>query len=366
MKKWTALLGIVAACNGSAVDLGGGQSDSLVVDASTAVDTGTPATCGYSVHSAACTYSGSCSDGSGYLAVYAPYCISGPHGPATSFMSVTQVTAALAGIWTECEDDPNTTLDSPVRSIDRNSPGIEFTSDGRFQLFAYAPTTFGVAEDETIVPGSDPADMGTYDVVEVDDAAGSPSVPEYEVRLVASDGSVHPWVLQAWGPPVQLTFGRPVPPFELFAYTHPPKRNYETNVCGAPFGPIDTPTSGADALARMQGRWIRCPTAFPATDPFGAQGFEIEGDGTWYPLVADETGTLVRELGPGTLPEAGISFAQGSVEVVGSSPPSLRFNTGDSLSGQYTVLQPILGACGTLAFAASDGNPQSYEYVRAP
>ena len=62
------------------------------------------------------------------------------------------------------------------------------------------------------------------------------------------------------------------------------------------------------------------------------------------------------------------TFVGGKVEAVSSSPPTLRFDTiaYDSLSGSFTIVQPILGACGTLAFAASDGNPQSFQYSRVP
>jgi hypothetical protein len=266
---------------------------------------------------------------------------------------IAEAVAALLGVWTECDSGS----DSPVRSIDINAPGIEFTSDGHFQLLAYSPPIGGQVWDGTVIPSTAPADTGTYDVVEPATDAGPTNLPSYELDLHLSDGSVHPWPFSVYAEPnANIVFADPG--VRSFEYAHPAKRTYDTGLCGAPFGSIDTPDDGQAALARMVGRWVACPTVFPFSTSI-AENFEIDADGTWYPLMADETGNLVRIDGPSIATADGgyQTFVGGTVEVVSSSPPTLRFDTGDSLSGSYTVAQPILGACGTLAFAASDGNP---------
>jgi hypothetical protein len=360
MKKSIALLALVTACSGGAVDLGGRTSQKEGTG-----DAGTLPACGYSVASPECSYTGPCTDGSGYLAGYPSAC---PPRLSTNFQmlgSVVEAANSLVGIWSECSSGVEA-VEGPVRSIDHNARGIEFTSDGRFQLLAFTPSTAGGVFDDTVSLSTDPADTGTYDVVEAESDAGPP-VTFYQVELHLSDGSVHSWAFQTWPEPIaKLAFS--TPSGEIM-YAHTSKRTYNAGLCGAPFGPVNTPDDAQATLARMVGRWIACPKR-DAWSPIGGDGFEIEADGSWRPLVADETGNLVAVAGSNfaIAADGGIQqmFIEGKVEALSSSPPTLRFDTGDSLSGSYTVVQPILGACGTLAFAASGGNLQSFQYSHVP
>ncbi len=343
MKKCIALVVVaMAACNGPQVDLGGREGEGVSsADAGPSKDAGTtpvtPPAGRYPIESPACTYEGPYSDGSGFLADIPAAC-SDPAGSPSTPISVAQVEAALVGTWSECAIGSDASSGF-ARTIDENAGAIEFASDGHFTLLTYGEGT----QDISLVPATGASDSGTFDVV---DASSSLGPGTFQVRLSASDGGVHSAQVVVFDSTSRLRFFSP----GASDYTHATTRRYQANVCGLPVGPIDTPSNGDEALARMLGRWARCatPGVTSSESAFEGEGVELPGDGTWYALVESAAGDLVRATAP---------LDHGTVEVVGSSPPSLKFLQG---TYQTETLQPVLGVCGTLTFA---GDLPSFEYV---
>jgi hypothetical protein len=359
MKKWFAIVGALVACGGSVVDLGGrpgasqddGGAPSGYEDALSSDDgappfaplfTGEAGTCPYPVQSSACVYTGACSDGSGYFAydsdLYLASCTK-PTGAPASFTSAAQVSAALVGMWVACGE---ATFLGP---LDANATGIQFTSDGHFTVLATSTT-------KSLVTASSGADSGTFDVV---DASASLGPGTYQVRLSASNGGVYTTQVVVVGPAPTLRFFAPA----ANDYAPALSKRFQAGVCGAPLGPIDTPSSGADALARMQGSWVLCSSPKPdqvVEGPLPGEGLEFTADGTLYFLFENADGVLARN------PSASVS--QVSVKVAGSSPASLMFTAPD---GTGFALQPILGSCGTLGFTVGAGqSPYTETYFRMP
>jgi hypothetical protein len=360
MKKCIALVATLVACHGPEVELGGAHEDAS--PAETADDSGsspgptTPATCGYPVASAACVYSGACSNGSGFLWNAPAFC-SDDAGTQESFTSAAKVAAALVGTWSGCAL-PSTSSEIPfVESISPDATAIQFSSDGHFALLA---DSMGSSQDLSLVAGSASGDSGTFEVV---DASASLGAGTYQVKLSSADGGVHTVQVVAFSSGPRLRFFAP----GASDYMHAPSKQYQANVCGPSFGPVDTPSSGDDALAQLKGTWVRCsnPAATTLFSAFADEGIVFPGNGTWYALVENGSGALVRTPDP---------LSQGTVEVVGSSPPSLRFNSVADEGAQ--VLQPILGQCGTLVWTTPQTDPlfegglpdyvASYQYMRQP
>jgi hypothetical protein len=365
MKRSITLLLALAACNGPKLDLGGGPADgSAGGDSVPAEQTqgatefrDSAATCGYPVISAACVYSGGCSDGSGYLQDPPGQC-SEPLGAMATFTSTVQVASALVGVWSVCSGGGAGFI--PEISSERVD-AIEFTSDGRFLLFTNAT---GTADSRAAVPGNDPLDTGTFEVV---DASATLGAGTFQVRLTASDGGVHAAQVEVFPSEPRIRFFSP----DAADYMPTPTKRYQTNICGPAFGPIDTPSDGDAALARMQGRWARCPT--PGAYGLGASGLDAEGiefpgDGTWFALVQNASGTLERATDENLV---------GTVAVSGSNPAELMITsqadvTGGGSSGGSTSaiagrFQPILGACGTLGWESASGSEvMSFEYIKMP
>jgi hypothetical protein len=350
MKKCIAIVVAVAACNGPQVDLGGGQSDASSSESDSAIPDDAPQVlmrCGAS-SSAACGYAGTCSDGAGYLANLPGACVEAV-GAQQTFATTDEVTASLVGAWTTCaaRGDPF------VKTLDPNSIGVEFGSDGHFTLLVEAAGPS--ASDTFLVPGTGAIDSGTFAVV---DASATLGAGTYQLRLSASDGGVYTTqvvVLDAGtGPRLRL--------FEPTAddYARAPTANYQAGVCGAPFGPIVTPSSEEDLLSRLQGRWARCPIlgstanssdgSIVGTSPGVIEGLEFAGNGTWYLLVEDVAGHLVRSTNPaGSLT---VSFTSSSIML--------------KMTDSVGVLesQPVIGSCGTLNFNAGDRT--LYDFVHVP
>ena len=350
MKKCIALVVAIAACNAEkVVDLGGTQDDAMPGSTTEqgALEAGptTPATCGFPAPSATCAYAGKCSDGSGFLADTPSTC-SDPAGTPASFASVAEVASALVGTWGECGVG-SASVDDFVRTISQDGSAIQFDGEGHFTLLAMDGKD---AQDVSLVPGASPADKGTFEVI---DASSTLGAGTYQVRLTASDGGVHTTQVVVFSSEPRLRFFAP----GASDYMHAPTKQFQANVCGPPFGPIDTPSDGAEALARLKGRWARCPN--PDTNslfvPFEGMGLELPGDGTWYALVENSSGALVRSTA---------TRDHGTVKVLSSSPPQLQLNE---------VLSPVIGECGTLAWvqggpggADSGSGADSYQYMRLP
>lgn len=360
MKECIALLAALAACHGPEVELGGSQEDASRAEPAEASGSSpgptTPATCGYPVASAACVYSGACSNGSGFLWNAPAFC-SDEAGPQESFTSVTQVAAALVGTWSGCAL-PSSSSETPfVESISPDATAIQFSSDGHFILLA---DSTGSTQDLSLVAGSAAGDSGAFEVV---DASASLGAGTYQVKLSGADGGVHTVQVVAFSSGPRLRFFAP----GASDYMHAPSKQFQANVCGPSFGPVDTPSTGDEALAQLKGTWVRCsnPAASNLFSAFADEGIVFPGDGSWYALVENGSGALVRTPDP---------LSQGTVEVVGSSPPSLRFYSVANEGAQ--VLQPILGECGTLVWTTPQSDPlleggfpdnvASYQYMRQP
>jgi hypothetical protein len=360
MKKWIALAVALAACNSARVVDLSPQEDAMPRTTSAAEPgppeggPAVPATCGYHAGPATCSYAGTCSDGSGYLADPPSTC-QDPVGAQMAFTSTSEVAAALVGTWSECGQ--GVSVDDFVGTISQDATAIQFDASGHFALLAMSARS---VQDLSLVPGTSAADKGTFEIL---DASATLGPDTYQVRLTASDGGVHTTQVVAFSGEPRLRFFAP----GASDYVHAPTKQFQANVCGPPFGNVDTPSDGTEALARLQGRWARCPN--PGTgslfDPIQGMGLEFPGDGTWYALVEDSSGALVRSKAP---------LSQGTVEVAGSSPPQLKVIQG---TAQYTVLSPILGECGTLGWAQSEGvlgdfeadvgtTFFSYQYMRLP
>ena len=334
MKKCIALFAALVACHGPEVELGGSHEDASPVepadDSGSSPGPTTPATCGYPVVSAACVYSGACSNGSGFLWNAPAFC-SDEAGPQESFTSAAQVAAALVGTWSGCAL-PSSSSEIPfVESI---SPQTPRPSSSPATAISPSSRTPRDRRSLSLVAGSAAGDSGTFEVV---DASASLGAGNYQVKLSGSDGGVHAVQVVAFSSGPRLRFFAP----GASDYMHAPSKQFQANVCGPAFGPVDTPSSGDEALARLKGTWVRCsnPAASSLFSAFADEGIVFPGDGTWYALVENGSGALVRTPDP---------LSQGTVEVVTSSPPSLRFYSVANEGAQ--VLQPILGQCGTLVW----------------
>jgi hypothetical protein len=367
MKRCIGLVVGVAACNGQLVDLGGHETASVaLVDAgaarndaaseassSPADDASSTSSDDASFDAASCAYSGPYSDGSGYLAA-APASCSAPSGTQESFTSVSDVVAALVGTWVWCESSssPSSTF---VRTIDANAAGITFGSDGTFTILEISS---GSPSDLSLLPGTGPSASGTFVVL---DASATLGPGTYQARLSALNGGVYTSQVAVFGATARLRF------FSPSAYDYVPAltKAYQANVCGPPFGPVYTPTGTADALARIQGRWAACPNADTdfLTGPASAgQGVEFPGDGTWYTLVEDGTGTLVRSTDPSQYGELTVT---GPLALLGPSPTTLSLS---SSNGGYMPVNLTLGECGAFTFEEEYESTvlTSYNYVRIP
>ena len=344
-KECIVLVAGMAACNAPrVVDLGGREQAIVAGDAAVASD-GTPALGDNAVASdaapavgVACTYPGPYSDGSGTLADLPSSCAEAS-GALESFTSETGVAAALVGTWMSCAAGDSTNVF--VRTLDAIAAGVEFRSDGTFTLL----TSTASLSDLSLVPATGASDSGTFAVV---DASTSLGPGTYQVRLSAIDGGVYTTQVVVFEATHGLRFFSPGADDYAPALT----KKFQANVCGGPFGPIVSPASSADAVARMQGKWARCPAATshllgPLTTH--GQGLEFPGDGTWYTLFEDSAGNLARTTDPSE---------HGAFVVAGSAPFSLQFSTADS-GGE--TLEVVFGACGTFTYV--DGDFSSYQFT---
>jgi hypothetical protein len=361
MKSCLVLGVVLAACNGPRVDLGGSEAENVVRgDGATASDASSPVAVPPSpspitppppsapFDAASCAYAGPYSDGSGYLADIPTSC-SEATGAQTSFTSTSAVAAALVGTWSTCGDaSPTASNMTFVRALDAGAEGVVFASDGTFTLLAYST---GSLSDLSLVPATGASDTGTFVVL---DASSSLGPGTYQVRLSASDGGVYTTQVVFFGATPRLRFFSP----QADDYAPALTKKYQANVCGKPFGPVYSPTGDDDALARMQGRWARCPgtSANLLGAPVEGQGLEFPGDGTWYALFEDASGNLVRTTD---------SADYGTLAVVGSSPVVLQLTTSTTTE---TGLALVLGECGTLTFQSQFESTvlTSFEYVNIP
>jgi hypothetical protein len=345
--KCIVLVAGMAACNGPrVVDLGGrdqapivGGDAAVASDAAPAVGDNVVASDAAPAVGATCTYTGPYSDGSGYLADPPSSCTDAS-GALESFTSASGVAAALVGTWISCASGGSTNVF--VRTLDSGAAGVEFRSDGTFTLLT---TLTASTSDVSLVPATGASDSGTFVVL---DASASLGPGTYQVRLSAMNGGVYTTQVVVFGATPGLRFFSPGADDYAPALT----KKFEANVCGGPFGPVDSPASSGDAVARMQGKWARCPvTTSHMLGPLTThgQGLEFPGDGTWYTLFEDSSGNLVRTTDPSE---------HGTFVVAGSAPFSLLFSTANG-SGQ--TLDVVLGACGTFTYVEQDFS--SYQYT---
>jgi hypothetical protein len=355
-----AVVFVLAACRAQSVELapqlpagdaaGGGTTEA---------DTPPTGACTSLVDATACAYSGACSDGSGYLSDTPSSC-SAAIGPRQSFASTSQVAAAMVGVWTSCAVGSTAGANEFIHALDVNAGAIEFTSDGHFFALGFSPNAQDPATERLTGPG----DTGTLEVV---DASATLGPGTYQARLTSSDGGVHVTQVILFGSPARLRLFSPGADDYVHAYT----KKYQANICGPGFGPVYTPTGSSDLLSHLKGRWARCPNNLTQSvlSAFGGTGLEFPGDGTWYTLVEDETGMLVRTTDP---------LQHGTMQPAGSY--SLTFTTAGPHS-QFFQAEPLVDECGGLTFISDDvypgtilnGGPVeggslnlSYDYRRLP
>jgi hypothetical protein len=346
---------VLAACSGPKVDLGGqqlanGGSDN---DAS-AEDAPTSTACTSLVDVAACADPGRCSDGSGYLFDLPTLSCSTVAGPPRSFTSTTEVAKAMVGVWHTCASNSEAS-----DFFGGYASGIEFTDDGHFFLLTGDDS---VPQDATLVreidappplfPSGPPSDTGTYAVV---DASATLGPGMYQSRLTASSGGTDIKQVIVFDSPPRLRFFSPGASDYVRALT----KEYQANVCGPGLGPRYTPSSSDDLLTHMQGRWARCSNSLSngllAPITAQGQGVEFPGNGTWYTLVEDDTGKLVR---------ATDAKSSGTIQGLAGATFSFLFST----AAGSEELEPLVDQCGALTFAqgADAGGLLSYEYRRLP
>jgi hypothetical protein len=275
-------LAAVCACGGHNVDLGHSAPGGATPGSGGTSGSGSSADPN-GPFAATCDYSGPYSDGSGLLSNGSPpSSCANLAGAASSFASTSEVASALVGSWVTCGQSLlATVLVAP--STATGVAGIELTGDGHYFLLSNVAGGGSLERTTSIDGGGEaPGGTGTFEVV---DASTSLGAGQYQVRFAASNGEVYLAQVTVMDSPRAVRFFAPSEDDYVPALT----RAYLANVCGPPLGPKHVLTDAADVAARIQGRWANCP-------PYvgGSQGWEFPGDGTWFELVVDESGQLVR------------------------------------------------------------------------
>lgn len=331
---------VVAGCNGSVLEVGGGKAPSSLDDGG-AVTTG-PVSCDGG------SYASTPSDGSGYSAG-TPLACSATDGPMQTLSSVAQVAQAVVGTWFDCGGTASggTSIIAALGGDISVVAGIQLTSDGHY-VVAHLDTgldpvsgraTPSTPSMGTLVPyagtnkdgGPGPAVIGgTYQVV---DASATLGPGAYQIQLQPSTGGTYVAQVVMLGSPTKMRFVFSTgPSSEDFAPALP--MTFRTGVCSfSQFGPQVTPTSAAETAAAIKGTWLWC--AGPAFDsPNGpVVGIEFPGDGTWFNLIESDTGAVAR--GSGDENSGIVDVSDGTVTLAYTSP-----------AGTATPVSLVFSACG--------------------
>jgi hypothetical protein len=377
------MVGSLGACHTQVVDLGGKTDASADGPGSAGSGTILIVTC-----------NGGSTDatlGAGYNSMRPAACIA-PRGPTASVSSPADVVALLVGTWNECGHS--------AFGIDQGAPwnGVELTSDGHY----YA---LGQAEDGSLVrfdsmrvfsgsssggssgsSGGDdsgiPANAdGTFTVV---DGTATYGPGTYQLRLQPADGGLFVGQVVVTDGPRQIHYFPTNASEQVFAGALPWSPRKGVCSCVDTSGTVVDRNDPAGLTSALTGRWLWCGAqlngppgeAVASGPPVGtaAMGIEFPGDGAWYALEEDASGTLVRGSGafdhgtfqfvttsslglsgsgaPGPEPLVLELQMQSQFEldqvVVTSDPRSLFFSTGTTSSGgpggtvnNYAILFPM-------------------------
>jgi hypothetical protein len=275
-------------------------------------------------------------DGTGFLGGQ-PLACSETLGTLGSFASADAVTAALIGVWSQCVIGTAETQDF-LAPLDASA--IQFTPDGHFTLLTSSAT------DATLVPlPGVGANSGSYAVT---DASATLGAGTFQLRLTATTGEVYAAQTLVYGSPARLRLVSGNHPSD---YAHAISKAYQANVCGPTLGTPVTPAS-SDALASdLTGRWARCGID---TLSVSGQGIEFPGDGTFYYLVVDDSGNLVRS-----------NDASEHGTLTALSPIEIQLQTSNGTEEQHVRMD----ACGSFQFYfpfSDAGETDSGQFTRIP
>jgi hypothetical protein len=217
--------------------------------------------------------------------------------------------------------------------------GIELHADGSYELLtentardlvpAVALSNDGGAD----VPSLHPS-VGNYEVVDGSATFGAGS---YEIRLHPAEGGLAYGQIAVSDSPRQVHFFAP-------GFADAP---LAPSLPWAPFSPacqcvdaVGTKVNPNDANAlrtAITGRWLGCAGIVAFGGP-GSVGLEFDASGTWYPIVEDQTGALVRGDAAGTYDF--VSTAMFNSFFVGPEPLSMELGRGQG--GGNTLTQVIV------------------------
>src|SRR5262249_43184066 len=123
---------------------------------------------------------------------------------------------------------------------------------------------------------------GTFDVIDTSATAGPNT---FALPVGESSGGVYLHQIIGHSSPMPFALGDPGDRFG-----RPIDLRVRRGVCGPAFGQKHSFTSIEDVASFMTGRWLNCDNL----GGFGGVGLEVLGDGTYYSLVEDDAGHVLR------------------------------------------------------------------------
>jgi hypothetical protein len=289
------------------VYLGGGKTDASA-DAPSGAGSGTMSIV---------TCNGGSTDatlGTGYNSMRSAACTA-PRGATASVSSAADVAALLVGVWNECSHS--------AFGIDQGAPwnGVELTSDGHYyglgqvedgslvrfeSMGGFSGSSSGGSSgssggDDSGIPTN--AD-GTFTVV---DGTATYGPGTYQLRLQPADGGLFVGQVVVTDGPRQIHYFPTNGSEQVFALALPWSPRKGVCTCVDTNGMVVDRNDPAGLTSALTGRWLWCgaqlngpPGALVASGPpvgTAAMGIEFPGDGTWFALEEDSSGTLVRGSG---------------------------------------------------------------------
>jgi hypothetical protein len=296
------MVGLLGACHAQTVDLGGKTDASA--DAPGGVGSGmmTVVTC-----------NGGSTDatlGAGYNSMRSTACTA-PRGAAASASSPADVAALLVGTWDECSGS--------VFGIDQGGAlwrGVELTSDGHYYGLGVAAGDGSLVrfDSQGAPSGSSSGSSGgddsgipvnAYGTFSVVDGTATYGAGTYQLRLQPADGGLFVGQVIVTDSPLQIHYFPTNASEQVFALALPWSPRKGVCTCLDTSGTVVDRNDPAGLTSALTGRWLWCgaqlndPQAMAEGPPVGtaAIGIEFPGDGTWYALEEDSSGTLVRASG---------------------------------------------------------------------
>jgi hypothetical protein len=309
---------------------------------------------------------GTLSDGSGFNAVAPLACNNqdgGAYGPPESFASAAAVTSAIVGTWFDCGGaggSTGTSITSVLTGSGSANLALQLTSGGQFTVLEGHGIDNGdpsTPANWTMLPGAELGDggqggpvTGTYQVA---DASATLGPGTYQITLQASaGGSYVAQVLVLSGSPNMLRFVFSTgPSVEDFSPALP--LTFRAGVCdNGPFGPDYVLPTDAEITSRITGSWFWCDGIAPGAPVFDVIGITFPGDGTWWNLTEDSTGTISRitdgaDHGALTVsgglidPQPASSTASGAEAALGGQPAFAACSTKMAIIGPSSGPQPV-------------------------